>query len=303
MEYVTRINLKTKCADRKELINFCLGKSNQCLAIGWSCVYKNNVINGIDDFYKAVYNSLKNDKRRINHVINVFSEVKINDLFWTRDENGYYWICRAINMPKSYCDVINDIGAILPVEAFRVGLEVPGQLKSSFNRPNGGTAHTIRDKDIINYSKYCYNIFSNTELYKIDYSQGDILNNLPPLDLEELIFSYLQIKYNYYFLYGSIASKSTTIKIEGMLVSKDIKNPHKAVLQVKGGTNKTIDALDYKVYTDDGYYLYLYAPHIINLDKIKNCTRIYREDILNFYYEYKSILPESITRWEKLIAD
>lgn len=36
-----------------------------------------------------------------------------------------------------------DIGAVLPIEAYKVGLNIPGQIKASFNRPCAGTAESI----------------------------------------------------------------------------------------------------------------------------------------------------------------
>ena len=75
---------------------------------------------------------------------------------------------------------------------------------------------------------------------------GSILDNLPDLELEELVIAYLQIKKNFYVLSNSIANKSTTIKIECELIGRDKNNKKKAVVQVKGGKTKSIDALSYK---------------------------------------------------------
>lgn len=38
MNHVTRINLKTDCKDRRELIDFCLKGNKQYLVIGWSYI-------------------------------------------------------------------------------------------------------------------------------------------------------------------------------------------------------------------------------------------------------------------------
>lgn len=43
-------------------------------------------------------------------------------------------------------------------------------------------------------------------------------------------------------------------------MGRDKCNRKKAVLQVKGGKTKDIDALDYKEYANAGYIVYLYAP-------------------------------------------
>lgn len=81
MEYVTRINLKTATVHRNELIDFCLKSEKQFLAIGWSCVYKENSKLNFSDYYQLV----KNYSKRINPVLNIFKDVALNDLFGTRD--------------------------------------------------------------------------------------------------------------------------------------------------------------------------------------------------------------------------
>ena len=62
-EYATRVNLKTNCLDRKELIDFCLNGTKQYLAIGWSYVYSSeedgNKICSYADYFEAVKNSEK----------------------------------------------------------------------------------------------------------------------------------------------------------------------------------------------------------------------------------------------------
>lgn len=297
MEYVTRIHLKTDGIDRNELINYCLYNENQCLAIGWSSIYYSNTnISKYKDFYYAV----KDRTKRVPHVLNTFWYAKPDDLFWTRDLNGYYWICRATGSARPKYIKNMDIGAIIPIEAYKSGTEVPGQIKASFNRPRGGTCQEIKNENIIEYSKYIYNQLSGKEYYDVKKSENHLLDNLPDFDLEELVISYLQIKENYYVLSNSIANKSTTIKIECELIGRDKEIFKKAVVQVKGGKTKEIDASDYLSYDQDGYNVYLYAPKIKNADRLKNCTIISQDDLLLFYNAYKNILPNSITKWEAL---
>ena len=299
MNHATRINLKTDCKDRSTLIDFCLNGDKQYLAIGWSSIYKKDIeIKTYKDFYYAV----KEGVFRINHALNVFRDTGVDDLFWTRDLQGNYWVCRATGKAIPKYDQVMDIGAVLPVLAFKVGMQIPGQIKASFNRPRGGIAEGIYDEIIVEYSKHIYNKLSGINKYEYNQLSGSILDNLPDLELEELVIAYLQIKKNFYVLSNSIANKSTTIKIECELIGRDKNNKKKAVVQVKGGKTKSIDALSYKSYSDDGYEVYLYAPVIENLEALSNCTKITKEDLIEFYDEYRCILPESITRWENLFS-
>lgn len=304
-DYVTRFNLKTDTKFRFDLIDLCLNDERkisdikQCLAIGWSSV---NVESGeYADFYNAVKLYVHSQHKRINPALNIFSFAEVNDLFWTRDMNGFYWICRVKDTAKVYLNKALDIGAVLPVEAYKFGLEVPGQLKASFNRPKGGITEKLKDINIIEYSKFVFNKLSNEEYYDVNLNlANNVIANLPDFELEELVISYLQIVKGYYLLSNSIANKSTTVKIECQLISRDVNDVKKAVVQVKGPKAQVLDALDFKDYEDEGYYIYLYAPYIDNLEKMKNAIRISDDELYAFYTEYKTILPESITQFENL---
>ena len=304
-DYVTRFNLKTDTKFRFDLIDLCLNDERkisdikQCLAIGWSSV---NVESGqYADFYNAVKIYVHSQHKRINPALNIFSFAEVNDLFWTRDMNGFYWICRVNDTAKVYLNKALDIGAVLPVEAYKFGLEVPGQLKASFNRPKGGITEKLKDINIIEYSKFVFNKLSNEEYYDVNLNlANNVIANLPDFELEELVISYLQIVKGYYLLSNSIANKSTTVKIECQLISRDVNDVKKAVVQVKGPKAQVLDALDFKDYEDEGYYIYLYAPYIDNLEKMKNAICISDDELYAFYTEYKTILPESITQFENL---
>ncbi len=301
INYVTRIHLKTACNNRKKLIDFCLNGEEKYVAIGWSYVYKNNdKIENYEKYYKVV----KNKSKKINHALNVFKETEKNDLFWTRDLEGNYWICRAEGKAISKNRENIDVGAVVPVEAYKVGLEVPGQIKASFTRPNGGICERIKsDNDIIKeYSKYIFNELSGKELYKYKKENGEFIDNLPDFDLEELVISYIQLEKNYYLLSNSIAKHSTTIKIECEFISRDLNNIRKSVVQVKGGKRTSLDAKEYEQYINEGYIVYLYASEIKDIDKVRNCEEIKRNELLLFYEKYKKILPESITKWENLFT-
>lgn len=298
-DYVTRINLKTATDQREDLIDFCLHGKNQFLVIGWSCVDFES--DDYSAFYDTVVEYVHGQNRRLNPALKIFKEAHVNDLFWTRDLNGVYWICRVKNHAKAYLNKELDIGAILPVEAYEFGLEVPGQIKASFNRARGGIVQRLQYPAITEYSKFVFNKLSGKNYYDINLSiANNVIENLPDFELEELVISYLQIVKGYYLLSNSIANKSTTVKIECQLISRDVNNVKKAVVQVKGPKAGELDALSFKEYEDKGYYIYLYARDIKNLEEMKNVIRISTQELQAFYTEYKAILPESITQFENL---
>lgn len=312
--HVVRIHLKTGgqegVVDREKLMDFCLhNKDSQYVVIGWSCAHEDASlpIESFDDYYRAVeeWNHKRQKEHgfssRMNPAINRFYETKENDLFWTRDMDGNHWICRAKGQAEPYYDAALDIGARVPVEAYMHGIEVPGQIKASFTRPRGGITESFHDDLITAYSQSIFNKLSGKPIYTIPkYEYENILDNLPPFDLEELVISYIQIVEGYYLLSNSIANNSTTIKIECEFRSRDINDPKRAVVQVKGGRDKIIDAAEYKMYDDAGYIVYFFAPNVLNIETLKNGIWITKDELLNFYQKYKEVLPDSITKWESL---
>ncbi len=304
MEIIRRINLKTDCSDRNELLDYCLNNAKeQYVVIGWSCVYSDEkkAFSDYKEYYYAVKDYVRSRHARLNHALNSLWYVAEGDLFWTRDLDGFYWICRAKGSAESYCNYKLDIGAQVPVTAFKYGLDVPGQLKASFNRRNGGILQEINDEMLVNYSKYIYNSLAKETIYAdIKRVKGSVINNLPAFELEELVIAYLQLKENYYVLSNSIANKSTTIGIECEMISRDMANPSKAVVQVKAIEGE-INLDNYIAYSNDGYKVYFYdGGREVKDDVEKHLYWISKSALESFYNEYKSILPNSITKWEEL---
>ena len=305
-----RINIKPSCSDgkRKKLIEDCLKKNpeQQYVAIGWSYVYTDDgklpeprTFKSYEDFYYETVRCIKNRKKKVNHALNSFWYVKEGDLFWTRDLNGFYWICRAKGKAEPRYIPEWDVGAIVPVNAYKVGLEVPGQIKGSFNRPHGGIIDDSFKEIMINYSKYIYNQFEKDDKKKyndVTKNEGSIIHNLPDKDLEELVISYLQIKQNYYLLSNSIASGSTTVSVECEFLSRDKNYPRKAVVQVKAIPK--INPYDYQDFLEKGYEVYFYDGGRVK--SIQGYNFISEKELLDFFNEYNELLPESITKWEML---
>jgi hypothetical protein len=84
--------------------------------------------------------------------------------------------------------------------------------------------------------------------------------------------------------------------VECEFISRDKDNPQKAGVQVKAIPK--IDPSDYQEYVDNGYNVYFYDGGITK--DIQGVQYISKSELLQFFNEYKSILPDSITKWEKL---
>lgn len=164
--------------------------------------------------------------------------MQLDDLIWTRDLNGFYYLGRVKAAPYAKCISELDIGALVPVELLKIGTCLPGNITSRFTRSGlSPTIERIKDSSVIAYSQALFNSETGSDYYK-DYSNYsyDLFEMLPPLDLEELVIDYLQIKYDYYLSKNSVAKLDTTIKVECELFPRKAGTLPPAVLQVKGGT-------------------------------------------------------------------
>lgn len=305
--YVTRIHLNTK-GDRIALIDFCLKEKEQYIAIGWHKVYTtylnadessfNDYMNAIKKY--AIEIDHKNEKSyRTNPALSVFKEAKENDLFWTRDCDGFYWICRVIGSVRCYHDEHMDIGAIIPVKAYMFGKEVPGRIKASFTRSAGGTTEKIKDFEMIEFSKYAYNSRSKTEYYKMNMEKqhDSIINLLPDFDLEELVILFIQKEFGYYLLPSSIAKKSTSVKVECEFINN---NGNKAVVQVKGGKSIHLNSADLMNYEDNGYNVYLYSQGGVTIADKSHAVEITISQLEKFYEDNIDILPNNLIIWKDI---
>ena len=100
MDYVARLHLKTNTDFRQEMVDFCLNNSEQYVGIGWSRLSEGIKSNDFQEYY----NRIKQESGKANPAINIFQNAKVDDLFWTRDLNGIYWICRVKSRAEVICD-------------------------------------------------------------------------------------------------------------------------------------------------------------------------------------------------------
>ena len=295
-----RIHLKTDVKIREELINYCLNTESPKIAIGWSYLHKNfpNMKNGYD-LSEAYKNDKENNpKGKTKRPLACFARLKKDDLVWTRDLNGIYYLCRVTEEPKAECSVDLDIGATASVEKIKIDTSIPGGIITRFTRPLSPTIETIWDKNCIEYSKFLYNKLTGIKKYETDPSfEFNLVKMLPPADMEELVLDYIQIKYDYYLSKNSVAPSSTTIKIECELFPRKEGLPP-AVCQVSyQGSGEKFTSDYYQDYVDAGKRVFLFFAEHEYDEPRKGITCISKKDIIEFAHQYEAVLPPSIRIW------
>ena len=284
---------------RQNLISYCL--ENHVLALGWSFLYEakyNYNIRTIQDLVTAAHLYYGADKKPVS----TFAKLVPGDLIWTRDLDGFYYICKVLEHPSAVYDDSLDIGAIIKVDIHKVGISVPGTIVHRFSTPRSPTIQRIVTPEYItHYSEELYAHLCGEPIAHIPI-QYDLFQLLDGFDLEELVIDYLQITRNYYLSKNSVAKNDSTIKIECELYPRNpLSGNPCAVLQVKGGNYGSPDLVQkYRVYAKSGKAVFLFFSNENYGEPVEGIEYIFREDLLSFAKTYRNVLPPAVTHWINL---
>ena len=296
---------------RENLFDYCI--THGVLCFGWCFLYREfgqaekkmngeYKIDSIDSFIEAArdYYLKKESKKTLNHSFDCFRGLKIDDLVWTRDPKGVYYLCRITGKPEHFYNKELDIGAIIKADIFKIGTSVPGVIFHRFSTANSPTIQRIANEyreNMLNYSQSLYNERTGTNHYEVRTIKYNLFSLLSGFDLEELVIDYLQVNYNYFLSKNSIAFRDTTVNIECELFSK-IPGEQPIVVQVKGGnTGSPKITKELVPFSLNGKKVFLFFTNE-NYGVIPNgFTVIGKSELLDFAFKRKDILPESIKKW------
>ena len=219
-----------------------------------------------------------------------------NDLCWTRDTAGLYYIGR-ITGPWQYvgdeenrrADVVN----LRPCDWVKVGPvdAVPGKVVNSFG-PNR-TVQRVDDETVRVFSAHFYNVHAKSGFsYAMPGIFPDIFSLLSSEDCEDLVALYMQSKG--YLLLASTCKRSTSA-YEFVMRHRDTGEP--GVAQVKNGF-VDLQVGDYAsfpgkvfLFTTKGRYLGSVPNNVVCLVP---------DEILRFACDFDAILPERTKVWLEL---
>lgn len=291
-----RINLKPGAQSGINARQHCLTKN--VVGIGWQVEYKDQPLTA--DFYenKAIevyYND--GDKSWWPAWNALYHKMEIDDLIWTRDRDGVYYLGRITSAwfydtskEASQADIVN----VRKCDWKKIGTigTVPGKLVNCFIPAR--TLQQVNDETVNLFSQLTYNEKSNTKYYQPAPLAGkDVFSLLSSDDCEDALALYLQMTKNYMVIPSSC--KSDTMSYEYELVHRMTKE--KAVVQVKNGiVNLNTD--DYQniegnifLFTTKGEY---YGQEYNNVCCVK------AEEIKHFLYDNINILPNKMKIWVEL---
>ena len=211
---------------------FCF--DNSLLGIGWP-VDPNGPMDW-DTYYALGEEEYRDDRKRWRAAANAVNEMELDDLCWTRDENGNYYLARIVGdweyrSTDEYrrADIVN----VRPCQWVPVGGvdSVPGKVVNSF-RPSA-TVQRVNDTTSCLYSRIKFNLLSGLTVYDLHGNEdsADLFSLISTDDCEDIVGIYLQEEHGYRLIPSSC--KRDTVKTEFVLKGADGRRVN---VQVKQGS-------------------------------------------------------------------
>ena len=220
--------------------------------------------------------------------------VQENDLIWTRDTMGRYYLGR-VTSPWEYlatpealqADIVN----ICHCELVSVDADkVPGRVVASF-RPRR-TIQAIWSWMVDIYSQLLWNEISGNHQYALQFPENpDIYTFLDDLETENAVAIYLQMCG---WLYLPASRQPDTMGYEYILINRE-EPFEKAVVQVKTGDTTQLNRDDFSGFEERVFLFQSYGNYAGAQHPHVEC--IEPEDLREFLFDNRDILPQSIRRW------
>ncbi len=292
---VWRINLKTAGEDPRI---FCL--NSHIVGVGWQVDNHNSSLDWIE--YKKLGEKQYKDKGSkgwwpaLNGIKN---RIQINDLVWTRDKQGVYYLGKITsewryelgnNFKKA--DVVN----VRSCQWIKVGTVqfVPGKVVNSFIPRR--TLQKIADETIRLYSKYLFNKLDGSNFYELNKTDKfDIFSLISSDGCEDILGLYLQLKKGYIIIPSSCKSDTTNYEYE--LLNK--KTKEKAVVQVKNG-DVNLNTTDF---SNINSTIFLFTTKGKYFGKKENIHFIDPKQMENFIFSNLKMMPSKIQNWVSIYSE
>ncbi len=282
---VYRIHIRPSGTNPKVSFAYCLKEG--VLGLGWGTDSQSNNVSWEEYEAEAIEKYGNNELSRVRYLKN---NVKKNDLIWTRDTEGHYYLGKVESEWEYYsnpeaqdADIVN----IVRCELIKVQSvdDVQGKVVASFRARR--TIQAIRDETASHYSKYLWNKLSGVDFYSLPNKKyKNIFSFLGSEETEDVVFVYLQMQG---WIVIPNSRKGDTMSYEFYLINRETKE--KSIVQVKTGrtslTPKDWEGRKEKVFL-------FQANGNYNGNSCGNVVCIKPEDIKSFMCKNKELLPSNI---------
>lgn len=273
--------------DPAEAFDFCV--QEQVLGMGWAV---SSTTPGKLDW--EAYETLAAEQYgtdQLSRVRYLHVNVAPDDLLWTRDTRGNYYIGRVLtsweylDTPRSrHADVVNVVRCDLrqvPID------EVPGKVVACFRAPR--TIQGISDSVATSYSRLIWNNVSGTDHYVVDsIPEAGLFSLLGSETVEDVVFIYLQLRG---WLVVPHSRKIDTMGFEYLVIERN--NGTRAIVQVKTGDTP----LFLSDYGGLGKVFLFQANGRYIGESLGNVECLDPSEMLCFVAENLKLMPGVVQRW------
>lgn len=295
MSVVWRLIIKTNAQPGIDPHQFCI--SQGILGVGWQVPARNPL--DWDTYYKrgeTAYYNKEGCKGWWPAVNAVGRRMQLNDLCWTRNPRGEYFLGRITSnwrYARSARHLDADVVNIRRCKWFRVGLvdAVPGKVVNSFI-PNRAL-QVVDDETVSIYSQFLFNKLSGTKVYALPTHQLDLYSLLSSEDLEDIVGLYLQQRG---FSVIPSSCKSHTASYEYTLRHRT--SGREAIVQAKSGNvDLTID--DFASNEYDAYLFTSEGRYLGRSHESVHCLN--RRVITRFLRSHHRVVPSRVATWLAIV--
>lgn len=221
------------------------------------------------------------------------NHVRSNDLIWTRDTRGAYYLARVVSpweyldTPKGRdADITNVVRCrILPVPQAD---DVPGSVVSSFRARR--TIQSMRNPSAVSYSRVLWNQLAGSEDYPPeDAPSHDLFAYLDAEATEDIVFLYLQTRG---WLVVPHSRKADTMGYEFMAIHRG--SFERAVVQVKTG-GVPLDRGDWSGFAEKVFLFQ--SGGVYRGPEVPNVVCLEPGELRAFVRENRRIVPRAVERW------
>ena len=294
---VFRLHIRPKggLKDYAYSFKYCLDK--EVLGLGWPLENPPDSDLSWDQYERLA--TKKYSRSALSRVRNLHEKVRPDDLIWTRDEGGKYYLAKVRSAWK-YLDTEEsrkaDITNVVECQFQPVPRadDVPGKVVAHFRAPM--SIQRVTEPTSTSYSQWLWNYLTESQDYSVGHGDSDNLFALLGSETtEDVIFVYLQMN-DWLILPNS--RKADTMRYEFTAKKRD--DDVTAVVQVKTG-NTPLNIGDY-ANADDHVFLFQSNGNYTgkNLEGIE-CLQ--PSDMEMFIREHIHIMPGVVQVWVKYLDE
>jgi hypothetical protein len=229
-------------------------------------------------------------------------EAKVGDFVWTRDLHGRFRLGRIDgdyrydNSDKAKATDTHQVRDADWAEQPLSDLEVPGAIIRAFS----GTSTSFSrmwNRGARLYTAWLWEKLNGREPAPLDFSPAEVLEQLEPYDLEDLIYTWMQVCGDYLAL--PKARRTDTPAYEWTMLHRKTHRP--AIVQVKSGDQAVdLEALAAAAPNDETILYAFSAANMYTGNPIRMPTKIATDELLAFVMSAPELLPERVRTWFEL---